>query len=108
MFVPDITDRIERIQIVYRVVSEAAHSDPDAAALQKAMLDQRYANLGQFVGWIAANGPLRDGLSRDDATAAVWTLTSFEVFSLLRAKRRWTRARYRRWMTDALTRLLLP
>ncbi len=108
MFVPDITERVERVQIVYRVVAQAASSDPEAAALHRAMLDQRYANLRQFVAWVEANGPLRDGLSRDDGTATVWTLTSTEVFRLLRTERGWNKARYRRWMTDSLMRLLLP
>jgi AcrR family transcriptional regulator len=108
IFVPDITERIERVQTVYGVVAEAASSDPEAAALHKAMLDQRYANLHKFVGWIEANGPLRDELTRDEATASVWTITSTEVFRLLRTERGWSKARYRRWMTDTLTRLLLP
>ena len=108
IFVPDITERTERAQTVYGVVAEAAASDPEAAALHKAMLDQRYGNLHKFVGWIEANGPLRDKLTRDQATASVWTITSTEVFRLLRAQRGWSKARYRRWMTDTLTRLLLP
>jgi AcrR family transcriptional regulator len=108
IFVPDITQRVERVHTVYRVVAEAAASDPEAAALHKAMLDQRYANLRQFVGWIEANGPLVDGLSSDAATATVWTLTSPEVFRLLRTERGWSKTRYRRWMTNSLIRLLLP
>ena len=70
-------------------------------------LTQRYANLLRFVGWIEDNGPLRNGLSRDDAAAAVWTLTSIEVFRLLRTNRRWSKTKYRRWLTDSLIRLLL-
>jgi AcrR family transcriptional regulator len=108
IFVPDITERIERVQTVYGVVAEAATADPEAAALHRAMLDHRYANLHRFIGWIEANGSLRDGLTHDEATATVWTITSTEVFRLLRTERRWTKARYRRWMTDTLTRLLLP
>ena len=108
VFVHDITDRIERVQTVYRVVGKAAGSDPDAAALHKAMLDQRYANLRHLVGWIETNGPLKDGLSHDDATATVWTLTSPEIFRLLRTERGWSKGRYRRWMTNSLIQLLLP
>jgi hypothetical protein len=33
------------------------------------MLDHRYANLHRFIGWIEANGSLRDGLTHDEATA---------------------------------------
>ena len=108
VFVHDITDRIERVQTVYRVVAEAAGSDPEATALHKAMLDHRYANLRHLVGWIEANGPLKDGLSHDDATATVWTLTSPEIFRLLRTERGWSKGRYRRWMTNSLIQLLLP
>lgn len=108
IFVPDITERTERTQTAYRVVAEAAASDPEVAALHKTMLDQRYANLRKFVSWIKANGPLRAGLSQDEATASVWTLTSPEVLRLLRTQHGWSKARYRRWLTTSLIRLLLP
>jgi AcrR family transcriptional regulator len=108
LFVPDITERTERVQNTYRVITEAAASDPEVAALHKTMLEQRYTNLRQYVAWIEANGPLRDGLSRDEATATVWTLTSPEVFRLLRTERGWSKARHQRWMTTSLIQLLLP
>jgi AcrR family transcriptional regulator len=108
IFVPDITERIERVQTMYGVVAQAATSDPEAAALHKAMLDQRYANLQRFVSWIEANGPLRGELTQDEATATVWTITSTEVHRLLRTERGWSKTRYRCWLTDTLTRLLLP
>ena len=43
IFVPDTTERLERVQTAYRVVAEAAASDPEVAALHKTMLDQRWA-----------------------------------------------------------------
>jgi hypothetical protein len=61
----------------------------------------------RFISWVAANGPLRDGLTEDDAAAVVWTLTSPEVHLLLRVQRGWTTERYEAWLANTLTRTLL-
>src|SRR6266446_383888 len=62
----------------------------------------------QLASWIASKGPLRDGMSVDDAAAIVWTVASPEVHRLLRAERGWTVERYRDWLVTTLTRTLLP
>ncbi len=72
------------------------------------MLSERFKHLSKALEWVAANGPLRDGLDLHAAAATLWTLTSPEVHRLLRTERRWSKAKYRRWLTDSLSRLLLP
>ena len=54
---------------------------------------------------LAANGPLR--LSKNDAVETLWAITSPELHQLLVRTRRWTRRRYRDWLLDTLTALLL-
>lgn len=60
------------------------------------------------VAWIAAHGPLSEGLSQDEAAAVVWTLTSPEVHLMLRDTWGWSRQRYEEWLRDTLTASLLP
>jgi len=78
------------------------------AALRTGLQEQRHANMRLFVGWVAENGPLRDGLDEEEAAAIVWTLTSPEVHRLLRAERGWTAERYVAWLEATLTETLLP
>src|SRR5205807_756419 len=67
----------------------------------------RYDNMRQFVSWLAAKGPLRAGISEEDAAAIVWTLAGPEVHGLLRRDRGWSQDRYVSWLSDTLARTLL-
>ena len=51
----------------------AAAVDPEIAALRARLQEQRFQNMLQFVSWVAANGPLRAGMSEEDGAAIVWT-----------------------------------
>ena len=78
---------------------------PDLAELLTTLHQHRAANLRTLVDAVAANGPLR--LSADDAVDTVWALTSPELHQLLTHVSGWTRSRYRNWLADSLTALLL-
>jgi hypothetical protein len=58
------------------------------------------------VGWLAARGRLR--LPEDEAAETLWTLASPDTARQLREHRGWSRERYAAWLTDTLTRTLLP
>jgi hypothetical protein len=60
------------------------------------------------VSWVAANGPLREGLSTKDAAAIMWTLTSPDVHRLLRDESGWSRKRFESWLRQTLVESLLP
>ena len=107
-FAQGVAEILERSRPVDDIMRGAAAVDPDIAALRGRMQDGRYANLRQFAGWLAANGPLRGGLTLDDAAAMVWAVASPEVHGLLRVGRGWTAERYREWLSATLTRTLLP
>jgi hypothetical protein len=51
--------------------------------------------------------PLRGGLDDDETADVLWTLTSPDLHRLLRDQRHWTADRYRRWLADAIQRLLV-
>ena len=107
-FASDVAGIQERVRPVDDIMRGAAAVDPEIAALRARMQEGRYDNIRQFVAWLAANGPLREGMNEDDAAAIVWAVASPEVHGLLRTRRRWTPARYREWLAATLTRTLLP
>jgi AcrR family transcriptional regulator len=107
-FAVGVAEILERSRPVDDVMRGAAAVDPDIAALRAGMQEARYTNLRQFAGWLAANGPLRGGLTPDDAAAMLWAVASPEVHGLLRVGRGWSTERYRDWLAMTLTRTLLP
>jgi AcrR family transcriptional regulator len=106
-FARDIAAIIERARPVDDIMRGATAVDLEVAALRTGLQEQRHANMRAVVAWVAANGPLRDGLSEDNAAAIVWTLTSPEVHRLLRVERGWTAERYVSWLEEILKGTLL-
>jgi AcrR family transcriptional regulator len=107
-FTADISAIIERARPVDDIIRGAAAVDGDVAAFRIKAQTYRYRNMQQLVSWLTANGPLRKGLTEDDAAAIVWTMTSPEVHGLLRVARGWSPERYTAWLRESLTRILLP
>jgi AcrR family transcriptional regulator len=106
-FARGVTAIMERVRPVDDILRGAAAVDAEVGALRTNTQESRYASMRRFISWVAANGPLRDGLTEDDAAAVVWTLTSPEVHLLLRVQRGWTTERYEAWLANTLTRTLL-
>jgi AcrR family transcriptional regulator len=107
-FATDVTARIERSRPVDDIIRSAAAVDLEIATMRFRLHETRFLNLQQFVGWLAANGPLRQDLSEADAAAIIWSLTSPEIHRLLRVDRAWSPERYSEWLAETLTRTLLP
>jgi len=107
-FTEDVTGILERARPVDDIMRGAAAVDPDIAALRTRMQEGRHDNMRQLVSWLTSNGPLRDGMSEEDAAAIAWAVASPEVHGLLRVGRGWTQERYREWLAATLTRTLLP
>ena len=107
-FTEDVTGILERARPVDDIMRGAAAVDPDIAALRTRMQEGRYDNMRQLVSWLTANGPLRDGMSEEDAATIAWAVASPEVHGLLRVGRGWTQERYREWLSATLTRTLVP
>jgi AcrR family transcriptional regulator len=107
-FATDVSGILERARPVDDIIRGAAAVDAEIASLRSEAQAYRYRNMRQLVSWLAAKGPLRDGLTEDDAAAIMWTVTSPEVHGLLRVARGWSAERYTAWLSESLTRLLLP
>lgn len=107
-FAVDVTERLERVGPLLEVVGVAARQEPELAALRERLQRGRLENHRTLIGWLAANGPLRPGLTAAAAAELSWTLASPEVHRLLRRDRGWSRRRFAGWLHESLERLLLP
>ncbi len=103
MLARGVTGQLERIRPLDDILRSAAAVDPEAAALREDIqVRQRGTAMRAQVGWIAANGPLRDGLTVTRAGQVVWTLTSPEVHLMLRDTSGWSRRAYQAWLEQGI------
>lgn len=105
-FARDIAAISTRVHPIYEILRTAGAVEPETAAVRMEMERHRRHNMRRFVGWIAANGPLRTSLDR--AAVTVWTIASPDVARLLRDVQGWSERQYATWLGDTLSRALLP
>ncbi|MDQ3772462.1 MAG: TetR/AcrR family transcriptional regulator [Actinomycetota bacterium] len=96
-----------RVLPLLLVLRDAAQSDPEAAALFDDLDRQRIARMADNARFLAAAGHLRTGLTARDARDVLWLCTSPELYDLLVNRRRWTIAKYSRFLTDTMTNALI-
>lgn len=108
LFAHGMREIMERVGPLFGVMRDAAVTEPEIAKLLHRVLNARLANLTVFVQWLERNGPLRAGLTTEEAGEIVWAESSAEVHHLLTVDRGWTGERYERWLGDTLIALLLP
>lgn len=106
MFASRIQIIMSRVAPLFEVMRSAARNEPEIHALLRRYLNGRMEGMGYFVDCVSANGKLR--LDKQAAIETLWTLTSAEVFMLLRKDRDWSAEEYEYWLTESLDRLLLP
>jgi AcrR family transcriptional regulator len=107
LFAEDITSILERVGPLFEVLASAAGADPDIAALHQDVVKMRVRNMRIMVGWLAAKGPLREGITLDTAAETVNAITSPHVYGLLTRERRWSRRRFVEWLGETLAAVLL-
>lgn len=109
LFSAGMTGQLDRLRALNDMMRSAAAVEPEIAALRDDLhLRQRRFAMRTVAEWIAANGPLRDGLSAEDAGAVIWTLASPEVHRMLTVDCGWSTAAYRDWLRHTLAAALLP
>jgi hypothetical protein len=68
---------------------------------------RRRHNQTYLITYLQEQGVLCNGLSSEEATDVLWTLTSYEVYRMLVIERRWPPERYETWLTNLLIQQLL-
>jgi len=107
LFARDMTNIMSRMAPLFGVMRAAAKTEPEIAAMLQKILHDRIDGMKVFVRALLSNGPLRAGLTLEQAAETVWAITSGEVFILLVTDRGWSLEKYGEWLADSLTRLLL-
>jgi AcrR family transcriptional regulator len=108
MFAQVVATNLDQAAVVSEIMSDAAKTEPDFNRILQKLNKQRLEHMTLAVQQFAANGPFREEMDEVQARDTVWTLTSPEVFLLLTQDRGWAKEKYAQWLTDMLTRVLLP
>lgn len=95
-----------RLALVLAIIQQAAHTEPELAALWDQIAERRAANMRRFVADLATVTPLR--LDPGEAADIVWATNAAELYQLLVGQRGWSPQRYERFLADTWRRLLLP
>jgi AcrR family transcriptional regulator len=108
LFVDHLSQVQERVIPTYEVMKSAARSEPDLTELLGRMQAYRFSNITTIPAKLAELGALRPGLSEGDASRTIWAIASPEVRQMLQSFAGWSADRYRAWLVETLTVLLLP
>jgi AcrR family transcriptional regulator len=98
---------LERTAVAHRILRSAAASDSAAANLQRADAKRRGDGQRLYIDMLCSNGPLRDGLTPEDAAGTYSALSNPNTFALLVGERQWTADKFEQWLGESLTVLLL-
>jgi AcrR family transcriptional regulator len=108
MMAHGIREILDRAGPMLDVMRIAAASEVEIYAAYTELQEQRRENMASVVGWITDKGPLKSGLTENEAADVLWTLTSADVHRMLRSERGWTPERYEEWLAESLIIALLP
>jgi AcrR family transcriptional regulator len=108
LFARDITGVLGNVAELMAVVRAASATDAELAALYRGLHDGRRSNLAFVAKALLNNGPLRDGMDAEAATALLWRLASPELFLLMTDIEGLQSVGYAEWLTGALVDALLP
>jgi AcrR family transcriptional regulator len=86
---------------------DAAGTDPALRELAGQLSAQRAATVAWIIDGIRGRAALREGITRQHAIDQVWLLIDPAVYHRLTRYRGWSPARYEKWLTDTIIRLLL-
>jgi AcrR family transcriptional regulator len=103
-----VTEMGGRLAGIYEALRGAAGADLDARKLWESQLAQRRQGAANVVGDVLRKGALRQGLDREAAADIVWLLNDPGLYHLLVQRRGWTADRFQAWLTETISRQLLP
>ena len=98
---------LERTAPVFRVIRQAAAAGPEAAALERTRAAQRLSNYRTAAQILKDRGGLRDGLTLDQAAAAIFAIGHPEAYRSLVLEGSWSGSQWGEWARVTLTAALL-
>ena len=97
----------ERAWGVMDAIRLEGKGDEALRALWNDVEQTRLRGIGILVRSLAGRGALKEGLDAKEATDLVWSLCAHDLYRLLVVDRRWSAARYERWLADTMCALVL-
>jgi AcrR family transcriptional regulator len=98
---------LPRTAPVFRIIREAAVSDPEIAVLERDRAAQRLRNYRQAARLLADRDALRPGLTIDAAAAAIFALGHSETYRVLVVDGEWDDGAWADWLQATLEAALL-
>jgi AcrR family transcriptional regulator len=98
---------LPRTAPVFRIIREAAATDPEIAVLERGRAAQRLGNYRQAAKLLADRDALRPGLTIDDAAAAIFALGHPETYRALVIDGDWDDDAWADWLRATLDAALL-
>jgi hypothetical protein len=97
---------LERSALAHPILRSATAADP-AADFERGDEQRRHRIQTAYVHMLLANGPLRAGLTIDDAANTYGAFANPDTYALLTTRRGWTDDHYETWLRERRTALLL-
>ena len=107
LFAEDIAQLLSGVAGLMGVARGVAGSEPDIGKIYRGIHAGRRDNFGMVAAALERHGPLRNGMSTDEAVATIWRLTSPELFLLMTEIEGLTPSQYARWLEATLAQLLI-
>ncbi len=98
---------LPRTAPVFRIIREAATSDPQIASLEQKRTAQRLTNYGHAAQLLAQRGALRKDLTTEQAAAAIFAIGHPDTYRALVLDGGWTTDDWTNWAQTTLTTALL-
>lgn len=98
--------RLQAVSKAHRILESAGSRDAQMAL--QGQLEYRMRTQRMLIDLLLANGPLRRGLSADEAGATYSSLSSPTNYLMLTEELGWSADRFEEWLRTNLERLLLP
>ena len=99
------TEVAPRIAPLLLLLRDAARADPEAGTLYDELDAERLARMADNARYLASTGQLR--VVAAEARDLMWLCTSPELYDLFINRRRWSVAKYSRFIVDTVTHTLL-
>jgi AcrR family transcriptional regulator len=98
---------LQRTAPIFRIIREAAAADPEIAALDRRRSAQRLGNYRRAAQLLTDRNALRDGLTIDDAAAAMFAIGHPETYRALVLDGDWDVDAWATWLQATLEAALL-
>jgi AcrR family transcriptional regulator len=98
---------LPRTAPMFRIIREAAAIDPETATLERDRAAQRLHNYETAARLLDQRGALRDGLTTDQAAAAIFAIGHPEIYRTLVLDGGWEERRWAGWAQATLKAALL-